>query len=194
MVFRDSSDKKRFILEVKPKDGNDKQQESKSKSKTETISLKDRIAAERREKLKAKIDAQFNNLKSKKRSPSPENDDVPSTESYKIEFTKDETRVDIFDKNCRLVEEGYFDEKKKTEKSGIINASFKPNKSGNKHKRKKQEEELDPMDPSAYSDAPRGKWSQGLEGSRFADATASGPLYQQRPLPSPGAVLGATKK
>lgn len=50
-------------------------------------------------------------------------------------------------------------------------------------------EEDDPMDPSSYSDAPKGSWSTGLASSRAADPTASGPLFQQRPLPSPGAVL-----
>ncbi|GFH09009.1 uncharacterized protein HaLaN_04068 [Haematococcus lacustris] len=53
-----------------------------------------------------------------------------------------------------------------------------------------REEELDPMDPSSYSDAPRGHWSSGLEGQpRAADTTAGGPLFQQRPYPSPGSVL-----
>ncbi|CAH2058575.1 unnamed protein product [Thlaspi arvense] len=54
-----------------------------------------------------------------------------------------------------------------------------------------EEDELDPMDPSAYSDAPRGGWVVGLKGvqPRAADTTATGPLFQQRPYPSPGAVL-----
>ena len=60
----------------------------------------------------------------------------------------------------------------------------------------KKEDEVDPMDPSAYSDAPRGGWTAGLEGSqpRAADTTASGPLFQSRPYPSPGAVLRANQK
>jgi len=53
--------------------------------------------------------------------------------------------------------------------------------------------DLDPMDPSAYSDIPRGKWSDGLERKGDAksgvDSTASGPLFQMRPYPNPGAVL-----
>ncbi|XP_052418508.1 polyglutamine-binding protein 1 [Carassius gibelio] len=61
--------------------------------------------------------------------------------------------------------------------------------------RKPQQEEMDPMDPSAYSDAPRGLWSTGLpkrnEAKTGADTTAAGPLFQQRPYPSPGAVLRA---
>lgn len=44
---------------------------------------------------------------------------------------------------------------------------------------------------SAYSDAPKGGWSSGLQGAqpRAADTTATGPLFQQRPYPSPGSVL-----
>lgn len=53
--------------------------------------------------------------------------------------------------------------------------------------------DLDPMDPSSYSDLPRGKWSAGLDkrgdAKTGADTTASGPLYQMRPYPNPGAVL-----
>lgn len=55
-------------------------------------------------------------------------------------------------------------------------------------------DELDPLDPSSYSDAPRGGWSVGLVGGKAADSTASGPLFQQRPYPSPGAVLRANRK
>jgi len=56
------------------------------------------------------------------------------------------------------------------------------------------EDSLDPMDPSAYSDVPRGSWSSGLEeggGKRGVDSTASGPIFQQRPYPSPGDILRA---
>ncbi|XP_041701795.1 polyglutamine-binding protein 1 isoform X1 [Coregonus clupeaformis] len=64
-----------------------------------------------------------------------------------------------------------------------------------KNKRGRKDEEMDPMDPSAYSDAPKGNWSTGLpkrnEAKTGADTTASGPLFQQRPYPSPGAVLRA---
>lgn len=67
-------------------------------------------------------------------------------------------------------------------------------KSTKKDSRKRahtEEDELDPMDPSSYSDAPRGGWVVGLKGvqPRAADTTATGPLFQQRPYPSPGAVL-----
>ena len=44
----------------------------------------------------------------------------------------------------------------------------------------------------------RGTWSTGLDRSGEAktgvDVTASGPLFQQRPYPSPGAVLRANKQ
>ncbi|KAJ8358801.1 hypothetical protein SKAU_G00153260 [Synaphobranchus kaupii] len=64
-----------------------------------------------------------------------------------------------------------------------------------KRGRDRKPEEMDPMDPSAYSDAPRGTWSTGLpkrnEAKTGADTTAAGPLFQQRPYPSPGAVLRA---
>ncbi|KAL8030858.1 hypothetical protein ABFX02_14G313300 [Erythranthe guttata] len=64
-------------------------------------------------------------------------------------------------------------------------------KKDNKKRAYSEDDELDPMDPSAYSDAPRGGWVVGLKGvqPRAADTTATGPLFQQRPYPSPGAVL-----
>jgi polyglutamine-binding protein 1 len=58
--------------------------------------------------------------------------------------------------------------------------------------------DLDPMDPSAYSDIPRGKWSDGLDKKgdvkSGVDSTASGPLFQMRPYPNPGAVLRMNKE
>ena len=63
-------------------------------------------------------------------------------------------------------------------------------------RRGKTVEALDPMDPAAYSDAPRGDWNSGLSGPqpKAADTTAGGPLFQQRPYPSPGSVLQANRK
>ncbi|KAK0089468.1 hypothetical protein PV325_007218 [Microctonus aethiopoides] len=62
----------------------------------------------------------------------------------------------------------------------------------------KKDRTLDPMDPASYSDIPRGKWSDGLarhnEAKTGADTTATGPLYQMRPYPSPGAVLRSNNK
>lgn len=61
----------------------------------------------------------------------------------------------------------------------------------------KMAEEFDPMDPSSYSDAPQGNWSAGLKKLNDAktgvDSTANGPLFQQRPYPSPGEVLSRNK-
>uniref|UniRef100_A0A1J3IE88 Polyglutamine-binding protein 1 n=2 Tax=Noccaea caerulescens TaxID=107243 RepID=A0A1J3IE88_NOCCA len=71
-------------------------------------------------------------------------------------------------------------------------SSKPPLKKGSGKKRAHAEDDdLDPMDPSSYSDAPRGGWVVGLKGvqPRAADTTATGPLFQQRPYPSPGAVL-----
>ena len=63
------------------------------------------------------------------------------------------------------------------------------------HTHTQGEDEIDPLDPSYYSDAPRGNWNAGLayggKTGLAADSTASGPLFQQRPLPSPGAILKA---
>uniref|UniRef100_A0ACD5XGS7 Uncharacterized protein n=1 Tax=Avena sativa TaxID=4498 RepID=A0ACD5XGS7_AVESA len=69
--------------------------------------------------------------------------------------------------------------------------SGKANKKDNRKRKGADDDDLDPMDPSSYSDAPRGGWVVGLKGvqPRAADTTASGPLFQQRPYPSPGAVL-----
>ncbi|CAH1183661.1 unnamed protein product [Phaedon cochleariae] len=58
-----------------------------------------------------------------------------------------------------------------------------------------KKDEIDPMDPAAYSDIPIGNWSDGLETNKTrADNTASGVLFQQRPYPSPGEVLAANKE
>eukprot|EP00118_Oscarella_pearsei_P017226 m.169799 g.169799 ORF g.169799 m.169799 type:complete len:172 (+) comp39016_c0_seq35:104-619(+) len=70
----------------------------------------------------------------------------------------------------------------------------------NKRDFKKKKDDLDPMDPSSYADVPRGDWISGLHDEGNArtgvDTTASGPLFQKRPYPSPGAVLkmNAAKK
>lgn len=62
-----------------------------------------------------------------------------------------------------------------------------------RYKPNKEKEPLDPMDPAAYSEVPRGSWGTGLETGAEAktgvDSTASGPLFQSRPYPSPGAIL-----
>lgn len=67
-----------------------------------------------------------------------------------------------------------------------------------KGKKSSLSDALDPMDPSAYSDVPRGTWSSGLETGVEAktgvDSTANGPLFQMRPYPSPGAILQMNKE
>lgn len=80
------------------------------------------------------------------------------------------------------------------EKAQKQRSNWKPPKGNKRDSRKRaysEDDELDPMDPSSYSDAPRGGWVVGLKGvqPRAADTTATGPLFQQRPYPSPGAVL-----
>lgn len=64
--------------------------------------------------------------------------------------------------------------------------------------KRRKSEEVDPMDPSAYSDAPKGTWTTGLikkgEAKTGVDTTANGPLFQMRPYPSPGAVLRANQQ
>ncbi|BBM97547.1 polyglutamine-binding protein 1 [Marchantia polymorpha subsp. ruderalis] len=74
---------------------------------------------------------------------------------------------------------------------GLRPPTGKANRKDQKRRIPTESDELDPMDPSAYSDAPRGGWGVGLKGQqpRAADTTATGPLFQQRPYPSPGAVL-----
>ncbi|XP_021624042.1 polyglutamine-binding protein 1 isoform X2 [Manihot esculenta] len=86
--------------------------------------------------------------------------------------------------------------KRDSDKRDSKQRSWKPPVAkGNRRESRKrahtEDDELDPMDPSSYSDAPRGGWVVGLKGvqPRAADTTATGPLFQQRPYPSPGAVL-----
>ncbi|XP_047994093.1 polyglutamine-binding protein 1 [Leguminivora glycinivorella] len=59
-----------------------------------------------------------------------------------------------------------------------------------------KDNDLDPMDPAAYSDISRGSWSAGLDSQTKTgvDTTASGSLYQMRPYPAPGAILAANAK
>ena len=74
----------------------------------------------------------------------------------------------------------------------------KPNQERRKKPTKTKEKEFDPMDPSSYSDAPVGGWASGLkkidDAKSGVDSTANGPLFQQRPYPSPGEVLSRNKQ
>ncbi|KAJ2953321.1 hypothetical protein O0L34_g909 [Tuta absoluta] len=59
-----------------------------------------------------------------------------------------------------------------------------------------KDNDLDPMDPAAYSEVPRGNWTAGLDShaKTGVDTTASGSLFQMRPYPAPGAILAANKQ
>ncbi|KAJ8759817.1 hypothetical protein K2173_009918 [Erythroxylum novogranatense] len=83
------------------------------------------------------------------------------------------------------------DKKDKSQRSNWKPPMGKGNRRESRKRAHSEDDELDPMDPSSYSDAPRGGWVVGLKGvqPRAADTTATGPLFQQRPYPSPGAVL-----
>ncbi|XP_047982171.1 uncharacterized protein LOC125223193 [Salvia hispanica] len=86
--------------------------------------------------------------------------------------------------------QGHLEKKPPQQRSDTKPPSWKSYKDSKKRAHN-DEDDLDPMDPSSYSDAPRGGWVVGLKGvqPRAADTTATGPLFQQRPYPSPGAVL-----
>ncbi|KAK1577974.1 hypothetical protein Q3G72_026564 [Acer saccharum] len=84
-----------------------------------------------------------------------------------------------------------FDKKPPKQRTSWKPPVGKGNQRDSRKRAHSEDDELDPMDPSSYSDAPRGGWVVGLKGvqPRAADTTATGPLFQQRPYPSPGAVL-----
>ncbi|XP_050234799.1 uncharacterized protein LOC126683024 isoform X2 [Mercurialis annua] len=92
--------------------------------------------------------------------------------------------------NCGNIEVG-IDRKASQQRSNWKPPMGKGNIKDSRKRAHTEDDELDPMDPSSYSDAPRGGWIVGLKGvqPRAADTTATGPLFQQRPYPSPGAVL-----
>ncbi|XP_042048028.1 uncharacterized protein LOC121794092 isoform X2 [Salvia splendens] len=87
--------------------------------------------------------------------------------------------------------QGHSERKPPQQRSDTKPPPWKSYKKDSKKRAHNDEDDLDPMDPSSYSDAPRGGWVVGLKGvqPRAADTTATGPLFQQRPYPSPGAVL-----
>ncbi|KAG8229952.1 hypothetical protein J437_LFUL008525 [Ladona fulva] len=117
-------------------------------------------------------------------------------------------RWDLFGDKKIIADEEEKEEDKDEEDE--VESRLKPSSRGNRSRDNREREsresrrsgrpkvkdnDLDPMDPAAYSDTPRGTWSTGLgkknEAKTGADTTASGPLYQMRPYPSPGAVLRA---
>lgn len=99
-------------------------------------------------------------------------------------------KQEIEEKRKRSASEERENRKEKSSSSNSRSKTYKKS-----HDRK---DPLDPMDPAAYSDIPRGTWSAGLETRSEAktgvDTTASGPLYQMRPYPSPGSILAANAK
>ena len=80
----------------------------------------------------------------------------------------------------------------------FLNYSMKKIKlknNNNNNLKRNHKEIFDPMDPSSYSDAPPGKWSDSLASlTKAADETATGPLFQSRPYPNPGEVIKTMKK
>lgn len=80
----------------------------------------------------------------------------------------------------------------------LIKAQRQKEKAAPYRKSKNIEDALDPMDPASYSDIGRGTWSSGLKDEADqktgVDTTANGPLFQQRPYPSPGDILRRNKK
>jgi len=114
-----------------------------------------------------------------------------------IEEDHDEDSDDEDDDSENSDEEEQGEERPPPLKKPFRYGSQAGNKPSDRRKRRKDDGALDPMDPASYSDTcPRGGWSDGLdrEGGKAADSTASGPLFQQRPYPSPGDVLRMKKK
>ncbi|BBH07011.1 WW domain-containing protein [Prunus dulcis] len=64
----------------------------------------------------------------------------------------------------------------------------KGNKKESKKRSYSEDEELDPWTPAHIQMLPVVAGLKGVQ-PRAADTTATGPLFQQRPYPSPGAVL-----
>jgi len=106
-------------------------------------------------------------------------------EAEKMSMDSEDSSDDEEEENRRLEEKRRKEKEKRKEEEKKL-----------KEKRKKKElDPLDPMDPAAYSEVPRGTWNTGLPDQSTAksgvDSTASGPLFQQRPYPNPGAILRA---
>jgi len=132
----------------------------------------------------------------------------PTHPRSKISLPADKLRVLIKENFLEPMEEGEDQEQSESEEDSEDEENEPLNEERERNERrhrrdyvkersrgrpKVRENDLDPMDPAAYSEAPRGTWSSGLdrkgEAKTGADTTASGPLYQMRPYPSPGAVL-----
>ncbi|XP_053613556.1 polyglutamine-binding protein 1 [Plodia interpunctella] len=87
-------------------------------------------------------------------------------------------------------------DKRRDRRSGEKLKELQQRKDRNSKRQKTKDNDIDPMDPAAYSDIPRGNWSAGLDShaKTGVDTTVSGPLFQMRPYPAPGAILAANAK
>ena len=118
----------------------------------------------------------------------------------KEELESDDSDSDEDDSNDSDDDSGSSSSSEEEEKKSQTGLGFKNKSIAGRRKPVLQRNDLDPMDPAAYSsECPRGKWSDGLnnrqrEGTKAADTTASGPLFQMRPYPSPGDVLKMNKE
>ncbi|XP_008212999.1 polyglutamine-binding protein 1 [Nasonia vitripennis] len=146
-------------------------------------------ASQLREELHLKEAEQDDNMSSDESGSDQEPAEVDDQEAKK-------KRDDVPQKEARDKDSSNRDKESVREryKGGDSRRYQKPDKNKDSNKKDRT---LDPMDPAAYSDIPRGKWSDGLakqnEAKTGADTTAAGPLYQMRPYPSPGAVLRSNK-
>lgn len=102
--------------------------------------------------------------------------------------TEAPTQEDFEEPDFEEIERELLKEKKRKERK-------REGRSRRDRRSEKDKDVLDPMDPAAYSDIARGGWSAGLElpgaAKTGVDSTATGPLFQQRPYPSPGDILRA---
>uniref|UniRef100_A0A1I7XSD6 Polyglutamine-binding protein 1 n=1 Tax=Heterorhabditis bacteriophora TaxID=37862 RepID=A0A1I7XSD6_HETBA len=118
-----------------------------------------------------------------------------SSQADKMETTVRGILTRFFSNPYFLVENNLFsyEKRKRTSNQAASSSSIQPKKAETGRARRKG---IDPMDPAAYGEAPVGKWSAGLHAhdKTGADVTASGPLFQQRPYPAPGAILRQQKK
>lgn len=139
----------------------------------------------------AQLDEIFSIHRDKKRSGSPGNDHMAKKSKSRDSERHSSRRRDDRGRDDR----GSRDDRREKDRRDDRDRNRDRHR-GREHHRKKpaQDEPLDPMDPAAYSDCPRGKWSDGLapEGEKeAADSTVTGTAFQSRPYPSPGDVLKA---
>jgi len=117
--------------------------------------------------------------------------------SHQQEEEEDNMSLDSDMDNSEEEEDRRLEAQRKREKAARKEEERKLKEKRRRKEKEREEEPLDPMDPAAYSDIARGTWSAGLPDQATAksgvDSTASGPLFQQRPYPNPGAVLRANK-